>query len=447
MTLVLQIENYDYLEDGGPIRFTVGPRGCQVGRAGSMDWVLPDPSRHISSHHFDIIVRDGGYWLVDVSTNGTFLQGQRYRLDQPHRLAHMDRFQVGQYIVVVLMGAPVVAQPSAPVGYPAPPAADPWSGGVGASSGGDPWSVGAALDPIDPLPRAPAARREDFADEFISAPVFVEPAPVLTPVAPAVPVAPPVAAPVSPPVPDWPVPSAPMPSPAPMPQVPDFPVLSAAPRPDPALMPRPVPVAPLPPEPRGPAPGAAELVKAFCEGAGLSPAAYGDVDPIVLARHLGQAMRIVATETMGQLQARASVKQFTRGGERTMRQATDNNPLKFLPDADQALEAMFLKFRAGFLTGPDSLAEALRDIRLHQMAVFAAIQPALGQLLGDLAPEKIEAEGGSGGLLSGGKKSKAWDAFVERWDAKTHPHENGILDEFLLHFARAYADCIASNDR
>ncbi len=141
------------------------------------------------------------------------------------------------------------------------------------------------------------------------------------------------------------------------------------------------------------------------------------------------------------LQSRAEAKYFTRGGERTERRGSDNNPLKFLPDADQAIEAMFLKFRAGFLTGPDGLAEALRDVRIHQAAVFAAIQPALAQLVGDLAPEAIE-DATKGSVLGSGKRGKAWDTYVARWDAKTHPHENGILDEFLLHFAKAYADMV-----
>jgi type VI secretion system FHA domain protein len=216
--------------------------------------------------------------------------------------------------------------------------------------------------------------------------------------------------------------------------------LAAAPRPDAASVQRPE-AAPAPAPATGT--GTGDFVKQFCEGAGLAPDAYGDVDPGVLARALGVSMRSVAVELMSLLQARDAAKQFTRGGERTMRRSTDNNPLKFLPDAEQAIEAMYLKHRAGFLNGPDGLSEALRDIRLHQNAVFAAIQPALAQLLSDLAPETIE-EGVQGGMLGGGKKSKAWETFVARWDAKAHRHDNGMLDEFLVYFAKAYADVVAS---
>ncbi len=450
MTLVLNIENYDYLDDGGPVQFTVTQRGCQVGRSNSMDWVLPDPSRHISSQHFEVFFQDGHYWLRDVSTNGTFLQGQRYRLDQPHQLSHMDRFHVGQYIISASLQAGV--NPALPQAQSVPHAAapEPWAG---QASDADPWDLGGAADPINPLPADPYARREDFADDFIANPVFEQPAPLAPP--PAAPIPEPLAAPTPQPAPAVPPQPAPTLTPPsleaaahvpglslPPTVLPEIPPVAPAPRPDVSQIPRPMP------QPERSAPNTANsndaVLKAFCEGAGLRPEAYGDVDPVELARSMGETLRIVSAEVMAQLQARASAKQFTRGGERTMRRASDNNPLKFLPDPDQAIEAMFLKHRAGFLNGADGLQEALRDLRMHQVAVFAAIQPALAELLNDLAPEVIEKDSG-GGVLGGGKRAKAWDTFVERWDTKTSKHENGILDEFLVHFARAYADMAGSD--
>jgi len=412
MTLTLQIENYDVLEDGGPVHFSIDQGGFQAGRGSGMNWVLPDPSRHISGQHFEISYTDGAYWLTDVSTNGTFLQGQRYRLDGPHKLAHGERFQVGHYIIVAHLGvAPPAPAPTAPVAY---------------ADNDNPWDIGGLVaDPIDPLPRPSAHLREDFADDFIANPMPATPSPPPLPQSAPLPPQEPQANP------------APAPQPIPQPQIPPqeaaapqsgFAAHPVAPTPEPAA-------APVPPM----SPAGTDFFKAFCEGAGLSPDAYGDIDPDVLARELGQSLRTTAEEIMALLRNRASAKQFTKGGERTMRQATDNNPLKFLPDADQALEAMFLKPRAGFLKGAEGLDEALKDIRLHQAAVFAAIQPALTKLLKDLAPESILSSTESG-MLKRGTRSKAWDTYVERWDAKTHPHENGILDEFLAHFAQAYMD-------
>ena len=119
-----------------------------------------------------------------------------------------------------------------------------------------------------------------------------------------------------------------------------------------------------------------------------------------------------------------------------MRGASDNNPLKFLPDPEQAIEALFVKPRAGFLTGAAGFEEALSDLRRHQTALFAALQPALIELLHDLDPGRIEAEA-RGSALTGGRKGRAWETFVQSWDAKT-ASENGILDEFTRLFAAAY---------
>ena len=84
MTLRLSIENVDRLPDGGPIRIEVKGRGLDVGRDSHLDWTLPDPGRSISGKHCEIRYRDGGYWVHDVSTNGTFvtapITGSRRRI-------------------------------------------------------------------------------------------------------------------------------------------------------------------------------------------------------------------------------------------------------------------------------------------------------------------------------------------------------------------------------
>ena len=95
MTLRLSIENLDRLPDGGPLRIEVKGRGLDLGRDAHLDWTLPDPSRTVSSKHCEIRFRDGGYWLHDISTNGTFVNGSPYRLDAPYLLRDRDRLSVG----------------------------------------------------------------------------------------------------------------------------------------------------------------------------------------------------------------------------------------------------------------------------------------------------------------------------------------------------------------
>jgi type VI secretion system protein ImpI len=64
------------------------------------------------------------------------------------------------------------------------------------------------------------------------------------------------------------------------------------------------------------------------------------------------------------------------------------------------------------------------------------MQKALVRLLEDLSPEAISDKVGTSAFAS--KKSRSWDLFVTRWESKSDPHENGMLDVFFAYFAEAY---------
>lgn len=433
MKLTLKIENYDFLDDGGPLEISVEGRGILVGRDGAMDWTLPDPARHISSQHFEITFQNGVYWLNDTSTNGTYLQGHSHRVESPYQLAHMDRLQVGHYVVVVVLeGAAAGWDGAAPDVTPA-----------AAAGGGDPWNIGGGeAEPINVTPAAADENpwRGDFGDNFL-----VNPDPPPTPTPPPAPVAPVAPAgggspfgaaetPVAQPNPALQTPPAAQPAAPGAPAAEGFASAAgiASAQPAPAAQAQ----APAPN-----APGGDAILRAFCEGAGLPAQNLPAKDPLALAHELGQSLRVATEELKALLGARAATKQFVKSGSRTMMGQTDNNPLKFMPDALQAMDVMFINPRPGYLNGTSTLVEAFGDIKRHQTAVYSAIQPALAKLLEDLSPEAIESRSGGSSALSvvgGGKKSRNWEVFVERWDAKTHPYENGMLDVFLAYFAEAY---------
>ncbi|MFL4472341.1 type VI secretion system-associated FHA domain protein [Tateyamaria armeniaca] len=110
--------------------------------------------------------------------------------------------------------------------------------------------------------------------------------------------------------------------------------------------------------------------------------------------------------------------------------------MKFMMDPDEAFTALFVQPRDGYQTGPDGFDNALTDIRQHQAAMMAAIQPALADMLEGLAPPEIEKDVGGGRLGSGARKS--WEEYEKRWAARAAQGENGMLDAFLDAFARRY---------
>ena len=406
MTLRLSIENMDRLPDGGPLRVEIKGRGLDIGRDAHLDWTLPDPSRFVSSKHCEIRFRDGGYWLHDVSTNGTFVNGAQFRLDAPYLLRNGDRLAIGPYIIAVA----VEGQAGAGATAAAPPMA--------AGAHADVWgAVGEAAAPEDrgayrvQKPQQPAADFLDFAS-------FVEPA---GPTSDAF--APPAAADDS-----WlRAPPSPIPTPAPAP---------AAPTPR-----RPAP-APAHPAVASPAPAAgAPTIARIAAAAGIPERAIAERDPDALADEIGLALRLTAQNLAQLLASRAESKTLMRSSSRTMIRALENNPLKFTGTPEEALAIMFGPPTRAYLDARAAIESGFADLKAHQILTFGAMQSALDALFEDLAPEKIDrsAEPDRGlGAIVGSRKAKLWDIYVERWRAKTKRADGRLAEAFMALFAEAY---------
>jgi predicted component of type VI protein secretion system len=74
-----------------------------LGRAPENDWMLPDPQRHLSKRHCRIAFRDMFWEVTDLSTNGTFLNGEREAIGHGvvRDLRDGDRLRLGSYEIAV----------------------------------------------------------------------------------------------------------------------------------------------------------------------------------------------------------------------------------------------------------------------------------------------------------------------------------------------------------
>lgn len=85
------------LPTGEKIEALLNQDETEMGKALHNRVVIPDPT--VSSTHAILLVRDGGYSLVDLgSSNGTFINGQRLGNDA-HTLQHGDKIQLGQVVL------------------------------------------------------------------------------------------------------------------------------------------------------------------------------------------------------------------------------------------------------------------------------------------------------------------------------------------------------------
>lgn len=189
------------------------------------------------------------------------------------------------------------------------------------------------------------------------------------------------------------------------------------------------------PPPMGQSQDIAAFLARLSGNAGVAPQVFANRSPDEIADELGIILRMVTEQLILLLRARAEVKLMTKS-VRTTISARDNNPLKFLSDASEALHVMMARDRPGFMSAASSLQDGFADIKKHEFATYAAMQAALARVMDDLSPDRIEEKVGS--PTFGSKKAKAWELYVERWEAKTERSENGALDLFLKYFAEAY---------
>jgi type VI secretion system FHA domain protein len=237
---------------------------------------------------------------------------------------------------------------------------------------------------------------------------------------------------------------------APPPVVNPFAAARAAAQPAPEAAPVPAPAA-TPAAVRAPAVAPDEaLLDAFLQGVGMTD--VRPADPAGMMRALGQAFRTLVSGLRSVLIARASIKSEFRI-EQTMIRARGNNPLKFSAGDDDALAALLGTGRRTDMTAAAAVADALKDIRLHELASMAAMQSAVRTLLDGLDPAKLRAQADQGGgmsVLPAQKKARAWDAFEALHTRTVHALADDFDSVFGKAFARAYEqalDEVAARER
>ena len=378
-----------------------GKRGIDIGRAAHLDWTLPDPTRYISSKHCEIRYKDGGYWLHDVSTNGTFLNGADHRMHAPHRLRNGDRFTVGHYIVAVTVDGTEEASDEGPRGAAPPP--------VQASSDQELWADEGDVPPgIDPKQLRPARQNApvhpDFLDWSADVPDPFQP----TADFPAPPSTGSMPVPTSPDM-DWAEgpPSQVQTPPQPPPQLRRRAGQGRKPtRADPGrrLVQSPQILQPIAAAGNAAVPvdtlslsnveseSSAAFIRQLAQAAGLSDDLLQRTNPAELAQQIGTVLRLLAENLMQLLSARQQAKRLARSSSHTIVQAIDNNPLKFSPSAPDALGIMFGPKSAGYLDAQRAIAQAFEDLKAHQIRTYSAMQHALTMIMVDLDPKNDRTE-------------------------------------------------------
>lgn len=158
-------------------------------------------------------------------------------------------------------------------------------------------------------------------------------------------------------------------------------------------------------------------LQAFLDGAGLANLEVED--PQSFMRDSGMMVRTAIEGIMMLLLASSGVKKsFGAQAE----EASGNNPLRGMTDPARVIRFLFDPAQRS-TDGPDpvqALGDACSELRVHQVALIAAMQAAVLSALQAADPKTIEREQGSHlGGLNLTRKSKLWDLSVAQHEKLT----------------------------
>jgi FHA domain-containing protein len=458
MTLTLRVVSLNDLPLTQPITAQFDAQGGTIGRADHNTMALPDPERHISRQQAEIRPGAGGFVIRNIgSANPITVRGQPLAQGQSLQLTHRDQVRIGGYLLEVIeeareAGATVVmrsaaesmACPSSPAAAPAllPDDFDPFAPPRPARAAPPALQSHEAIGSGAFADLVPAEPNRSIDEMFGLQPGARDPlADFMAADLPSSGAAAPAAGLSTDPLALFGEPAAPVqPEPA-MPALPDHtPALQSAFRPPEPVKPA-FPVAASADTAPTPADTAA-LWRAFCEGAGLRLDLPQGLNP-ELMRLMGQLMRAAVEGTLQLMAVRAATKHELRA-QVTVIQSRNNNPLKFSPDAQSALEQLLQPPVRGFLPGPSAMADAMNDLVGHAIGTMAGTRAALEGVLTRFKPEALESKLVSRSMLDSvlpiNRKAKLWELYLQHFDAIRDEAQEDFHNLFGRAFLAAYEE-------
>jgi FHA domain-containing protein len=207
-------------------------------------------------------------------------------------------------------------------------------------------------------------------------------------------------------------------------------------RAEPAPAPAPVQAAPA----AAATPEAAALWSAFCEGANVKSDAGQGATPEQM-RLVGTLLRACIEGTLQLMAVRATTRNELHA-QVTVIRSQNNNPLKFSPDAQGALEQLLRPPARGFLPGPAAINDAMNDLVGHSMGTMTGTRAALEGVLARFAPRQLEARlvGRSvlDSVLPMNRKAKLWELYLQRYEGIRDEAHDNFHELFGKAFLAAY---------
>jgi type VI secretion system FHA domain protein len=399
MILTLSIKNPE-AAGGAQNEFKLARRDALIGRSKACDWSLPDDKNYISTRHCQISFRDNAYYLKDISTNGTLLNGATERMTAERKIEPGDVFQIGQYQVaaafaegeeetaVEAAGAQVAKADAAPA-FAA--STSTWS-----RSADGTVSASEAAAPVAPPAPAPAADvRQNSAREQLAGQGSdsneEEPSEAFTQFISANDL-------------DWARSGFGAASPAAAPADPNDPV------------------------------------SAFMSAAGLGRNDSNLAPADLMARAGGLVRRLISGMVV-MVESRARAKS-QMGAESTSLQVEGNNPIKFARTPEAALKQLLNPKEKGFMEAERAVEDGFYDLQSHQVATLAAIPGSLKATLERFSPGSIKRRAENMGVLTrvipAMRDAALWHNYEREFAKVAAESDEAFMEVFAKEFRKYY---------
>jgi FHA domain-containing protein len=182
------------------------------------------------------------------------------------------------------------------------------------------------------------------------------------------------------------------------------------------------------------------LLEALMTGLGLPTTPFQSLTPATM-QLIGELLRESTRGAVELLRARAALKQEVRA-EMTMIVTQGNNPLKFSPNVEAALNHLLGPKAPGFMAPARAMRDAFDDLRAHEIGVMAGMRAALDGVLARFDPQALDSaitkRGALASLLPGSRKAQLWEQFQQLYTQLSREAADDFHTLFGKAFLKAY---------
>jgi predicted component of type VI protein secretion system len=370
----------EFREDGGTI-----------GRSLQNDWILPDPDQFISGNHAAIDYKAGAYYLLDVSTNGVFVNEEEEPIGKgkPRRLFDGDLLRMGEFEFKVKLdeGESLSMPPPEPMTV-VPDHVERLVSEESAKTG------------IELLGEEEMTSDDDEFENALFGGAVAE---------------------------------------------------KEAHKGNGQMNDQENPFAPPPTKAETDRVDLESLLDAFMRGLDISRAdIHPTTDPLVVMENAGKVLKEFVDGTSDLLTRRGGVKAMFRLDQTTI-MPKENNPLKLAENTRDSMMQLLIGKEGEYLSPVDAVREVCTDLKIHQGAMLEAMMSAFVEYIGRFDPEALQENFDrtldSKPLFRAKNQLKYWQLYCDLYPIMTEQSIGTLPHQFAEDFVRAYEKHIAQAQR